>query len=72
MQRGGKDSKGQREVEGSLGSPLHRMVEEDGISKLLLFASDPVTIMTLKWTDPPPEEVQCLSTFAVHLKQKWL
>jgi hypothetical protein len=36
MERGGKDSKGQREVEGSLGSPLHQKVEEDGISKIKL------------------------------------
>ena len=33
MERGGKDSKGQREVKGCLGFPLHRKVEEDGISK---------------------------------------
>jgi hypothetical protein len=33
MERGGKDSKGYREVEGSLGSPLHRKVEEDVVSK---------------------------------------
>ena len=33
MERGGKDSKGERKVEGSLGSPLHRKVEEDAISK---------------------------------------
>jgi hypothetical protein len=33
MERGGKDSKGQSEVEGCLGSPPHRKVEEDGISK---------------------------------------
>ena len=33
MERGGKDSRGQRKVEGSLGSPLHRKVEEDGINK---------------------------------------
>jgi hypothetical protein len=36
MERGGKDSKGQREVEGSLGSDLHRKVEEDGISKYVI------------------------------------
>ena len=33
MERGGKDSKVQSEVEGSLEPPLHRKVEEDGISK---------------------------------------
>jgi hypothetical protein len=33
MERGGKDSKGQSKVEDSLGSPLCRKVEEDGISK---------------------------------------
>jgi hypothetical protein len=33
MERGGKDSKGQREVEGCLGFHLHRKVEEDGINK---------------------------------------
>jgi hypothetical protein len=33
MERGGKNSKGQREVEGSLGFHLHRKVEDDGISK---------------------------------------
>jgi hypothetical protein len=33
IERNGKDSKRQREVEGSLGSPLHGKVEEDGISK---------------------------------------
>jgi hypothetical protein len=33
MERGGKNSKGYREVEGSLEPPLHRNVEEDGISK---------------------------------------
>jgi hypothetical protein len=31
MERGGKDSR--TEVEGSVGSPLHRKVEEDGIRK---------------------------------------
>ena len=34
MERGGKDSKGQNEVKGSLGSPLYRKVEEDGISEV--------------------------------------
>ena len=33
VERGRKDSKGQTEVEGSLEYPLHRKVEEDGISK---------------------------------------
>jgi hypothetical protein len=33
MKRGGKGSIGQTEVEGSLGYPLHRKSEEDGISK---------------------------------------
>jgi hypothetical protein len=31
-ERGGKDSKGQSEVEGSVEPPLHRKVEENGIS----------------------------------------
>jgi hypothetical protein len=33
MERGGKDSKGYSEVKGSLEPPIHREVEEDGISK---------------------------------------
>jgi hypothetical protein len=34
MERGGKDSEGYREVEGSLEPSLHRKVEEDGISEV--------------------------------------
>jgi hypothetical protein len=33
METGGKHSKGHREMEGSLGSPQHRKVEDDRISK---------------------------------------
>ena len=38
MERGGKDSKGQRKVEGCLGPPLHRKVEQDEISQVKPFA----------------------------------
>jgi hypothetical protein len=37
-----------------------------------LFVCYPVAIMTFKWTGIPPKEFQCLSTFAVLQKQKWL
>jgi hypothetical protein len=33
MGRGGKDSKGKSKVKGSLESPLHGKVEEDGIRR---------------------------------------
>jgi hypothetical protein len=33
IERGTKDSKGQTEVEGPLESPLHRKIEEDGVSE---------------------------------------